>query len=46
MIKWFILGGILGLGIKEMIYSTCLINKEIDKIFENSDSSDINKNDI
>ena len=46
MIKWFILGGILGLSIKEMIHSACLINKEIDNIFENLDDSNINKNDI
>jgi len=37
-IKWFILGGILGLGIKEIIYSMSLMNKDIDKIFENLDN--------
>lgn len=34
MIKWFILGGLLGIGIKEMISTSVIINESIDELFE------------
>lgn len=34
MIKWLILGGLLGIGIKEMATTARLINNSIDELFD------------